>query len=93
MKEPTLLLAILAMVATGMVLLVMLVCCMAMGANAQPSEIRSLKYWMVGLTVMSLAGIVAGLVLLRYSQPEWSAGASILPAVVMVVIALVALFK
>ena len=93
MKEPTFILAIVAMLATGMVLLVMLVFCMAMGANSSPAEIRSLKFWMLGLTAMSLAGIVAGIVFLRLGQSEWSVGASILPAVVMGVIALVALLK
>lgn len=93
MKEPIFFFAIAAMLATGMVLLVMLVCCMAMGANASPSEIRSLKLWMMSFTVMSLVGIVVGVFLLRLGQPEWSVGASILAAAVMGVIALVALLK
>lgn len=93
MKEPVFILSIGAMVATGLVLLVMLVFCLAMGANASSAEIRSLKLWMLGLSAMTLVGIAVGIVLLRFGQLEWSASVSIFPAVVMGVIALAALMK
>jgi len=84
---------ILAMIATALMTCTMLVCCMAMGANASPEQIRSLKAWMLGFAVLGVAGIVGGILLLRSAQPSLAAGVSIAPAIVMAIIAVIALLK
>lgn len=81
-----------AMICTIITTLTMLGFCMGMGANASPSAIAALKMWMVGLSVLSLAGIVAGLFLMR-SQPNLAAGLAILPAIIIGVIFVISLLK
>jgi hypothetical protein len=93
MKSMLTALAILAMLCTALVTLSAVVLCAAGGANSTPEQIRALKLWMLGLTLLGLAGIVAGIVLLRAGQPGWAAGVSFTPAVVMVSILVIALLK
>jgi uncharacterized membrane protein YozB (DUF420 family) len=85
------LLPIAAIVVTVLVTLCAVVFCMAGGANATPAQIRALKLWMAGLSLLGVAGIVAGIFLMRAGQHNWAAGAAILPAVIMVLILIVAL--
>lgn len=85
--------AIAAMLCTAFATLCALTFCMGMGANAKPPEIRALKLWMLGLTLLGVAGITAGIFLLRAGQPGWAAGASIAPAVLMALILIIALLK
>ena len=83
--------AIVAMIATVLATLTAVVFCMAGGANSTPEQIRALKLWMAGLTLLGVAGITAGIFLMRAGQHGWAAGAAILPAVIMVLILIVAL--
>ena len=87
------LLPILAMICTVVATLVMLVFCMAMGANAKPEEIQALKGWMIGLSLLGLAGIAVGILLMRSAQPGLAAGVSLLPAIVMGILFLVSILK
>ena len=86
-------LAIVAMLCTALVTLTALVFCMAGGANSTPEQIRALKLWMLGLTLLGLTGVTVGIVLLRAGQPGWAAGVSFAPAVIMATILAVALLK
>lgn len=88
-----LLLPILAMICTALVTLTALVFCMAGGANSTPAQIRALKFWMAGLSLLGLAGIVAGVFLIRAGLPGWAAGAAFLPTVIMGIILMIALLK
>lgn len=88
-----LLLPILAMFCTVLVTLTALVFCMAGGANSTPAQIRALKFWMAGLSLLGLAGIVAGVFLMRAGLPGWAAGAAFLPTVIMAIILMIALLK
>lgn len=85
--------SILAMVATALATLMMLAFCLAGGANSTPEQIRTLKLIMGGLSLLSLVGIIGGIVLLKAGLPSWSLGASIAPTVIMLVIFIVALNK
>lgn len=88
----TLILPIGAILCTVAISLTMLVFCSAMGANASPAAIAALKMWMIGMSVLSLAGIVAGLVLMR-SQPNLAAILAIIPAVIIGAIFVISLLK
>lgn len=88
-----LILPILAMVCTALATLTAVVFCLAGGANATPAQIRALKLWMLGLTLLGAAGLTVGIFLLRAGQPGWAAGVSFAPVVVIGVIFLVALLK
>ena len=93
MKTLLLVVTILAMLCTAFVTLTAVVFCAAGGANSTPEQIRALKLWMLGLTLLGLAGIAVGIFLLRAGQPGWAAGVSFTPTVVMGVILLVALIQ
>lgn len=88
-----LILPILAMLCTALATLTAVVFCLGMGANAKPPEIRALKLWMLGLTLLGAAGITVGIFLLRAGQPGWAAGVSFAPVVIIGMIFLVALLK
>jgi hypothetical protein len=85
--------AILAMLGTLLTTLTMLVFCLGMGANASPEEIRALKLWMGGLSLLGAAGIAASIVLLRTGRPGSATGAAFLPTMIMAIILLVALLQ
>ena len=85
--------AFFAMLCTAFATLCAITFCMGMGANAKPHEIRALKFWMLGLTLLGASGITAGIFLLRAGQPGWSACASVAPAIIMALILAVALLK
>lgn len=93
MKAMLIALAILAMVGTALATLMAVVFCLAGGANSTPAQIRTLKLWMLGLTLLGGAGITVGIFLLRAGQPGWAAGVSIAPALIMATILSVALLK
>ena len=78
-----------AMVITAFATLTAIVFCMSMGANATPVQIRALKLWMAGLSLLGVAGIVAGIFLMRASQLGWAAGAAFLPTVIFLIIFIV----
>jgi hypothetical protein len=82
-----------AMICTALATLTALVFCMAMGANAKPPEIRSLKLWMGGLSLLGVAGIVVGIILIRAGQPGWAAVAAFVPTVIYGIILSISLLK
>ena len=86
-------LSIAAMICTVLATLTAVVFCLGMGANAKPPEIRALKLWMLGLTLLGCAGIGTGVYLLRAGVPGWAAGVSFAPVVVIGVIFLMAMLK
>ncbi|MSU59904.1 MAG: hypothetical protein EXS35_17345 [Pedosphaera sp.] len=88
-----LILPILAIVCTVLATLTALVFCMSMGANSTPAQIRALKVWMAGLSLLGVAGVVAGIILIRSGQPNWASLAAFAPAVIFGIILLVALLK
>jgi len=83
----------LALVGTVLATLTGLVLCMAMGANAKPPEIRILKFWMAGISLMSLTGMAVGVRLMCASKPGWAALAAFAPAVILGITLLVALLR
>lgn len=88
-----LILPIFAMICTVIATLTAVVFCLGMGANAKPPEIRALKLWMLGLTLLGLVGITVGIFLLRAGQPGWAAGVSFAPVVILSLILTIALLK
>lgn len=88
-----LILPISAMTCTALTTLTMLVFCMAMGANSTPAQFRALKLWMSGLSLLGVAGIVAGVFLIRASQPGWASIAAFAPSAIFGIILIVSLLK
>ncbi len=88
-----LLLPILAMIGTALATVTALVFCMAMGANSTPAQIRALKLWMGGLSLLGVAGVVVGILLIRAGQPHWAAAAAIAPTVIFAIILGISLLK
>ncbi len=62
--------ALLATLCTAMVSLTAIVFCMAMGANASPADIRALRFWMIGLSLLGVTGIADYDFLLRFEAAE-----------------------
>jgi len=88
-----LLLPIFAMICTTLATLTALVFCMAGGANSSPAQIRALKFWMAGLSLLGVAGVVAGIILIRAGQPGWAAVAAFAPTIIFGIILGIALLK
>ena len=86
-------LSIAAMIGTAFATMAAIVFCLGMGANAKPREIRALKLRMLGLTLLGVAGISAGIFLLRAGQPGLAAGVSIAPAVILFAVFIIAVKK
>ena len=85
------LLPILAMVCTVLATLVSITFCLAGGANSTPMQIRVLKYVMLGVTLLGIAGVTAGIFLMRSGHHGWAAGAAFAPAVIMVLAFIIAM--
>lgn len=86
-------LAILAMIFTVLATVIALVFCLSMGANSTPAQLRTLKLWMYGLSVLGGASVVVGIILLRAGQPGWAAIVAFAPTVIMSLILGIALLK
>lgn len=82
-----------AMICTALATLTALVFCMAMGANSTPAQLRVLKLWMGGLSLLGVAGILVGMLLLRAGQPNWAAVAAFAPTVIYGIILSLSLLK
>jgi uncharacterized membrane protein YozB (DUF420 family) len=82
-----------AIICTVVTTLTAVVFCMGMGANASASDIRQLKLWMAGFSLLGAGGVAAGIFLLRAGQPGWAAGVAVTPTVLFGIIFLVALIK
>ena len=93
MKPLLLIITIVAMLCTALATLTGIVFCLGMGANSTSAQIRALKLWLAGLSLLGVGGIGGGIVLLRGGQPGWAAGVSFLPAVIMGLVFIVALLK
>ena len=93
MKSMLVVASIFAMICAALFTGIAVVFCLGMGANAKPPEIRALKLWMLGLTLLGLAGIGSGIFLLRAGQPGWAAGISFAPVLIILVIFAVAMLK
>ncbi|MGC3956687.1 MAG: hypothetical protein QM813_01600 [Verrucomicrobiota bacterium] len=83
----------LAMICTVLATLTALVFCMAMGANSTPAQIRALKLWMAALSLLGVAGVVVGVILMRTGQPGWAAVAAFAPTMIFAIILGIALLK
>ncbi|MCB1123459.1 MAG: hypothetical protein KJT03_18040, partial [Verrucomicrobiae bacterium] len=79
----TIVAVILAMICTVFSTLTMLVFCLAGSANASPEQMHQINRIMGGFSLLSLAGIATGIVLLRCRKPGWALVASILPTLIM----------
>ena len=88
-----LILPIFAMICTALATLTALVFCMAGGANSTPAQIRALNFWMAGLSLLGVAGVVAGIILMRAGQPGWAAVAAFAPTIIFGIILGIALLK
>lgn len=88
-----LLLPILAMVCTVLSTLSAVVFCLAGGANSTPEQIRALKLWMAGFSLLGVAGVVVGIMLMRTGQPGWASVAAFAPTVIFGIILVIALIK
>ena len=86
-------LPVFAMICTVLATVTALVFCMAMGANSTPEQLRVLKLWMAGLSVLGLAGVAVGLLLIRLGQPGWASVAAIAPTVIYGVLLGISLLK
>jgi len=86
-------LPIVAMLITAVATLTAVVFCLAMGANASPAQIRALKLWVGGLSLLGLAGIVGAIVLLRGGQHGWSAIVAAAPTAIIGIITIIAFLK
>lgn len=93
MKTMLTVVAIAAMLCTVFATLTAVVFCLGMGANASPAEIRSLKLWMLALSLIGVGGIGAGVYLLRVGQAGWAIGASFSPTVVFFAMLIVGLVR
>jgi len=88
-----LILPILAMISTVLATLTAVVFCLAGGANSSPAQIRTLKLWMAGLSLLGVAGVVVGIILMRAGQPGWASLAAFAPTVIFAIILGIALLK
>ena len=86
-------LAGLALVCTVVVTLTAVVFCMGMGANAKPADIRTLKIWMAGLSLLGAAGVAAGIFLMCDGQPGRAAVAAFAPVVIIAVLFFAAIVR
>ncbi len=82
-----------AMIITVLATVVALVFCLSMGANSTPAQLRTLKLWMCGLSLVGGTSVVLGFILLRAGQPGWAAIAAFAPTILFGIILSVALLK
>lgn len=82
-----------AIISTVIATLAALTLCMAAGANASAADIRMLKLWMGIFSVVGIAGIVAGIVMMRSGQANYAAGVAFAPTVFVILVAIVAYIK
>lgn len=87
------LLPIVAMLCTACSTLMAVVFCMSMGANATPAQSRTIKLWMLGLSLLGIIGIAIGIHLMRTGQHGVAAAAAIAPTVIFGLVLVVATLK
>lgn len=81
---------VLALAAGILATLMMLVMCMAGGANSTPEQIVFLKRLMLGFGLTGLFSVAGAIALLVFRMPWWGAGAGALPVLVMIVATIIA---
>jgi hypothetical protein len=81
---------VLALAAGILATLMMLVMCMAGGANSSPEQIVLLKRLMLGFGLTGLCSVGGAIALLAFRMPWWGAGAGALPVLVMIVATIIA---
>jgi len=86
-------LPIAAMLCSVVATLTAVVFCLGMGANSSEAEIRQLKLWMAGLSLLGACGVAAGIFLLRAGQFNAAAGAAITPTIIVGIVFIVALLQ
>lgn len=87
------LIAVLAICCTVVITLTAIVFCMSMGANLSPEEIRLLRNWVFGFTVLGIAGVMIAVLLMRSGFPGWGAIAATIPCIISIVVFVVAVLK
>ncbi len=55
----------------------------ALANNTDPTAVREVGWWVLGFSLLCVAGIGAGIRLVFRGRPGWSAVASLFPAMVM----------
>ena len=73
------LLPIAAILCTVLSTLLMLVFMMAGAANSSPEQLRSMKWWAGGLSLLSVVCVIAGIMLLRRGRTGQAALVAFLP--------------
>lgn len=86
-----LLIPILGMACTVWATVTSLAFCMAAGANSTPVQSRALNLWMIGMTLLGVAGVVVSVMLIRAGKPIWASVAAIAPTVILPIIVIIAL--
>jgi len=88
-----LLLPLLGMLFTVIATVTALVFCLAMGANSTPAQLRAIKLWMAGFSLLGVLGIVLSIVLIRFGHTGWAAGVAFLPTVIIAIIFTISVLK
>lgn len=86
-------LPIAAMLATGLATLLMLVLMVAGAANSSDEQLRTMKLWAGGLSLLSLVCVVLGIVLLRQDRSGHAALVAFIPVMVMGFLLLLAVVR
>ena len=74
------------MLCTAFVTVLMLVFMVAGAANSNAEQLRSMKLWAGGLSLLSVGCIVAGIVLMRYDRFGLATIVAFVPVAVMFII-------
>jgi len=88
-----LILPVLAMACTVLATLTAIVFTLAGGANSNPDQIRALKLWIAGLSLLGVAGVAVSIFLMRAGQPGWATVAAFAPTIILGIILGIALLK
>lgn len=83
--------SILAMICTVLATVTAVVFCLGMGANSTDAQIRTLKLWMGGFTLLGITGIGSGIFLIRTGLLGWAIGASFAPVLILLVVFIIAM--
>lgn len=79
-----------ALIAGILSTLVILVMCMAAGANSSPAQILLLKRLILGFGLTGLFCVAGAIALLVLKMPWWGAGVGALPILVMIAATIIA---
>lgn len=88
-----LVLPIAALLLTTLSTLTAVVFCLGMGANASAAQLRMLKLWMAGFSLLGVVGVVGAILLLRKGHEGWATGVAFFPTAFIAVVFLVVMLK